>query len=147
MWQAELIQNLSSQTEAIEVVLEVVKNQREALREGRLDLLTDLMHELDRAQRKASVAESLRSVLVNKIASAEGCEPTLDSLIATSGDQKDELNSAGKKLRKAVLDAQSEIQILNNLVEESKALNEMMINEWRRLGSTGTDLPGLDLKG
>ncbi|SMG18698.1 flagellar export chaperone FlgN [Dethiosulfovibrio salsuginis] len=147
MWQAQLIQHLSSQTKAIEAVLDVVKRQREALKEGRLELLTDLMQELDRAQRQASVEDSLRSALVTKIASEQGCDPTLDSLVAVSGPKRDELLSAGKALRKTVTKAQSEIQILGTLVEESKALNEMMINEWRRLGSTSSEVSGLDLKG
>lgn len=147
MWQTQLIQHLSSQTEAIEAVLDVVKRQREALKEGRLELLTDLMHELDRAQRQASVKDSLRAALVAKIASEQGCDLTLNALVSISGANSDELLSVGKKLRKTVTKAQSEIQILGNLVEESKTLNEMMINEWRRLGSTSSEISGLDLKG
>ncbi len=147
MWQAQLIQHLSSQTEAIEAVLDVVKRQREALKEGRLELLSDLMHELDRAQRQASVEESLRAALVSKIALEQGCDPTLDALASISGANRDELISVGKALRKAVTKAQSEVQILGTLVDESKTLNEMMINEWRRLGSISTEVSSLDLKG
>ena len=147
MWQTQLIQHLSSQTEAIEAVLDVVKRQREALKEGRLELLTDLMQELDRAQRQASIEESLRTALVAKIAAEQGCEPTLDGLASIADVGREGLLSAGKDLRKVVTKAQSEIQILGTLVEESKALNEMMINEWRRLGSTSSEISGLDLKG
>lgn len=147
MWQAKLIQHLSSQAKAIEAVLDVVNRQREALREGRLELLTDLMHELDRAQRHASVEESLRAAMVSRVASEQGCDPTLDALVSIAGSSQDELVSVGKALRKSLVKAQSEIKILGTLVEESKALNEMMINEWRRLGSTSSEISGLDLKG
>ena len=147
MWQTQLTQHLSSQTEAIEAVLDVLKRQREALKEGRLELLTELIQELDRAQRQASMEDSLRAALVTKIASEHGCEPTLESLSCISEDNRDELISAGMALRNAVVKAQLEIDTLDVLVEESKALNEMIINEWRRLGSSSSEISGFDLKG
>lgn len=147
MWSSQLLQTLRRQTEAIRQVVDLVRQQREALKEGRLDLLNDLLRSTDRAQREAAAAESLRQVSVQKLSAEQDCEPTLDALVARMGeDEAREVQEEGAALRLVVAEAQDEMHTLSTLVEEHKALNEMMLGEWRRLGGGGT-LPGLDMKG
>ncbi len=146
MWPGQLLRLIENQVEAIGSVLDVIHKQREALKEGRLELLDDLMRDLDKAQRQASVCESLRGALVARIAAQEGCDPLLDSIMAIAPSDREELGSAGSMLRKAVSEAKVETAILSTLIEENRTLNEMMINEWRRLGGESAS-SGLDLKG
>ncbi|MCF4152426.1 flagellar protein FlgN [Dethiosulfovibrio sp. F2B] len=147
MWSSQLIDVVERQAEAIRRVLSVVVKQREALKEGRLELLKDLLREMDQAHQDAITAESLRLQVVRKIAESRNCSPTLNDLAASGTSEESEaILEAGEKLRAAVESAQSEMALLNSLVEENRALNEMLISEWRRLGGNQS-LSSLDLKG
>ncbi len=147
MWSSQLLQTLRRQTEAIRQVVDLVRQQREALKEGRLELLNDLLRSTDKAQREAAAAESLRKTSVQKLAAERDCEPTLDALVAQMPEvDAQDIQEAGTALRQVVSEAQDEMNTLSTLVEEYKALNEMMLGEWRRLGGGGMP-PGLDMKG
>lgn len=145
-WPKRLKDLIQDQVCAIESVLEVIRRQKEALKNGRLDLLDGLTRELDKAQRQASVCESLRSSYAAKIAAEAGCEATLKALTDIAESDQDELKSAGAKLRMIVLKAKDEVVMLGALVDESRALGDITINEWKRLGGQSL-ASGLDLKG
>ncbi|MCF4113052.1 MULTISPECIES: flagellar export chaperone FlgN [Dethiosulfovibrio] len=147
MWSSQIVGVIERQTEAIHRVLSVVVKQREALKEGRLELLKDLLKDMDQAHQEAITAESMRTQVVNKIAESRKCSPTLNELAASGTPEESEaMLKAGKGLRVAVESARSEMALLNSLVEENKALNDMLIDEWRRLGGNQS-LSSLDLKG
>lgn len=147
MWSSQIVGVIERQTEAIHRVLSVVVKQREALKEGRLELLKDLLKDMDQAHQEAITAESMRIQVVNKIAESRKCSPTLNELAASGTlEESEAMLKAGKALRAAVESARSEMALLNSLVEENKALNDMLIDEWRRLGGNQS-LSSLDLKG
>jgi Xaa-Pro aminopeptidase len=147
MWSSEIVGVIERQTEAIHRVLSVVVKQREALKEGGLELLKDLLRDMDQAHQEAITAESMRLQVVNKIAENRNCSPTLNELAASGTPEESEaMLKAGKALSAAVESARSEMALLNSLVEENRALNDMLIDEWRRLGGNQS-LSSLDLKG
>lgn len=145
-WPGRLHRLIQDQIQAIGLVLDVIHKQKEALKEGRLELLDGLTRELDKAQRQAMVCESLRSTLADKIAAEEGCEATLGALAAMAPSNQEELKSAGAELRRIVVKARDEVVMLGALVDESRALGDITINEWKRLGGASLS-SGLDLKG
>lgn len=147
MLPGKLIAQIIVQRDAIGKVLEITARQREALKTKDMNLLNDLLRELNCAQNDAISAETERARLADIMAKELGCEPRISSIIVNLQEQEaSKLLEVSSGLEKTVKLAKAEMQILNNLVEESKSLNEMLINEWRRLGGS-TPRAGLDLKG
>ena len=143
----DLIEQLRVQNRVIRKVLDITVCQRDALKKNDISVLNDLVKELSTAQNEAIAAEVKRDNLTRDLAAELTCEPQVSSLITSLPEtEAEELKLVALELEKTVKLAKAEMQILDTLVEESKSLNEMLVNEWRRLGGS-TPRSGLDLKG
>ena len=123
--------------------------QREALKEGRLDLLQDIFKEQQSAGFAAEAAEERRRREAEGLARALGCEPNISAICARLPEEEaSPLRERADELLLLVNALQSEIFILSSLVEENQRLNGMMAAEWRRLeGMYPSSRSGYDFKG
>ncbi len=140
---------LAKQAEILRTLGEVTVRQREALKEGRLELLQDLFREQQAAGFAAEAAEERRRRAASELAAALGCEPNVSAICSRLPEQAALLlkKEADEVLRQVKV-LQSEMYIISSLVEENQRLNGMMAAEWRRLeGMYPSSRSGVDFKG
>ncbi|MDD4364825.1 MAG: flagellar export chaperone FlgN [Synergistales bacterium] len=142
MISADMIGLLERQEKLLREVVEIALRQREALRQGRLDLLQDLLDRMRQTAFEAQQIESDRNAAAQALAASLGVEPRLDVLAeAIGGAESRRLLEVGGALTLAVAAVKSEMQILTRLMEESSTLNDMLLSEWHRLQG-GIPFPG-----
>lgn len=136
-----LSETLLKQDEILNELLTVVVGQRDALKEGRLADLQDLMSDLRHVSVRCQAIETKRVRTAADLAKELGCEPIV-SVIAAALPEEDStiVMDAARALMKTVSKLKIEMSILPRLMEEAHTLNEMMINEWRKLGQQSTGL-------
>lgn len=145
---AELIGLLGRQQQALREVAELAQRQREALRQGRLDVLQDLLGRMGQAAFAAQQAEADRDTAARALAVSCGVEPRLSALVEALGeDEGKALAEAGDGLMRAVASVKSEMEILTRLMKESSSLNEMLLAEWQRLQGGMTSAGRFDARG
>ena len=140
---------LAKQAESLRTLGEVTVRQREALKEGRLELLQDLFREQQAAGFAAEAAEERRRRAASELAAALGCESNVSAICSRLPEQAALLlkKEADEVLRQVKV-LQSEMYIISSLVEENQRLNGMMAAEWRRLeGMYPSSRSGVDFKG
>jgi hypothetical protein len=140
---------LAKQAEILRTLGEVTVRQREALKEGRLELLQDLFREQQAAGFAAEAAEERRRRAASELAAALGCESNVSAICSRLPEQAALLlkKEADEVLRQVKV-LQSEMYIISSLVEENQRLNGMMAAEWRRLeGMYPSSRSGVDFKG
>ncbi|HPE66757.1 MAG TPA: flagellar export chaperone FlgN, partial [Synergistales bacterium] len=123
---------LAKQAEILRTLGEVTVRQREALKEGRLELLQDLFREQQAAGFAAEAAEERRRRAASELAAALGCESNVSAICSRLPEQAALLlkKEADEVLRQVKV-LQSEMHIISALVEENQRLNGMMAAEWR----------------
>lgn len=148
MSSAELIGLLGRQQQALREVTELAQRQREALRQGRLDVLQDLLSRMGQVAFTAQQAEAERDAAARALAASLGVEPRLSALSEALGDdERKALTEAGDGLMRAVASVKSEMEILTRLMKESSNLNEMLLAEWQRLQGGMTSAGRFDARG
>ncbi|MGI6784691.1 MAG: flagellar export chaperone FlgN [Aminivibrio sp.] len=145
---AALGELLNRLAETLTAMADVTVQQREALREGRLELLQDLFRELQNLGFSAEALENQRVKLSAKLAAQLGCEETLSAICGRlSDDAALPLKAGAGELDMALRKLRSEMQILTSLVDENQRLGGMLIAEWRRLQGMYPSRPGVDFRG
>lgn len=137
------------QTAVLLRMWEIVVQQREALKSGRLPALQDLMRSLQGISAQARMEEASRDREAKRLAASLGCDPRISALAdALGGEGGARLREAGNALSQMVRRLQAETQLLSRMVEESLALQQMLLAEYRRLeGSVTGTLPNMDFRG
>lgn len=139
---------LAGQAQVLRTLGDVTVRQREALREGRLELLQDLFKEMQSLSFSAEALEGRRSRLAADLAKEKGCPPSLSALCSVLPiEESTLLSERGKELDGAVRRVQAEMQILSSLVDENQRLNGMMAAEWRRLQGMNPSRSGVEFRG
>ena len=138
---AALAETLDKQNEILSELLSIILGQREALKEGRLSDLQNLMSEMRHTSVRAQAIETKRNRSASEISDVLGCLPAVSEIIrALPREDAAGVTEAAKKLMSTVDRLKMEMSVLARLMDEAKSLNEMLIAEWRRLGakSAGT---------
>ena len=131
-----LLETLVKQDEILCELLSVTLKQREALREGRMPDLQDLMSEMRHISVRAQAIETRRVRIASDVAAEIGCEPVVSEIIrALSQDEAGPMDEASRKLVSTVESLKIEMSILDRLMDEAKNLNEVLISEWRKMSS------------
>ncbi|MEA4878066.1 MAG: flagellar export chaperone FlgN [Aminobacterium sp.] len=144
----ELSKILLQQTDVLQKMHGVVVQQREALKEGRLELLQQLMKDQQNYAFQAETLERERQRISGRISSFYHCPSTIaDFCQNMQPDVARELRQAADGLLRIVGKLQAEMAILARLVEESQTLSEITIAEWRRLEGLTSSKNGLDVCG
>ena len=131
-----LVDTLIKQDEILSELLSVTLKQREALKDGRIPDLQDLMSEMRHISVRAQAIETKRERAASDVAGEIGCEPVVSEIIrALSPDEAEKMEDASHKLISTVERLKIEVSILARLMDEAKSLNEMLISEWRKMSS------------
>ena len=134
--QSLLAETLVKQDEILSELLSVTLRQREALKEGRLAYLQELMSEMRHTSVRAQAVETKRGRLSAELAADLGCEAVVSKIIqALPPGDAEPMKDAAAKLTSTVGRLKMEMSILSRLMDEAKNLNEMLINEWRKMSS------------
>jgi predicted RNase H-like nuclease (RuvC/YqgF family) len=150
-----LADTLLKQDEILSELLEDILKQREALKEGRLSDLQDIMSDLRHVSVRCQAIETKRMRSTEVLSKDLGCDPVVSSIAAALraaagedtalADEAQLIEDSAKKMLGTVNKLKMEMTILSRLMEEAKTLNEMLITEWQRLsqkflgaGSMGT---------
>jgi hypothetical protein len=130
-----LADTLLKQDEILSELLDNTIRQREALREGRLSDLQDLMSGLRHISVRCQAIETKRARASADLAGELGCEPVVSEIAKLlDGDEARLVAESAARMMETVKKLKMEMSILARLMDEAKTLNEMMITEWRRLG-------------
>jgi flagellar biosynthesis/type III secretory pathway chaperone len=133
---ASLVDTLNKQDEILSELLAITLKQREALKEGRLSDLQNLMSDMRHTSVRAQAIETKRSRAAIDIAADLGCDAIVSEITRKlPSEEAVPVAEAAKILMATVEKLKIEMLILGRLMDEAKSLNEMMINEWRRLGA------------
>ena len=139
---------LARQAETLRALADVTVQQREALQNGRLELLQDLFRDLQNLGFSAEALENQRAKMAAELAGQLACEPKVSAICERlRGEESVSLKERAAVLEMAVRKLQSEMQILAGLVDENQRLGGMMIAEWRRLQGMYPSRPGVDFRG
>jgi hypothetical protein len=144
-----LTETLKKQDDILSELLSITQKQREALKDGRLSDLQDLMSEMRHTSVRAQAIEAKRSRMAAAVAGALGCKEAVSDIIRSIPEEDAAvMNEAAKKLLSTVEKLKMEMSILSRLMDEAKTLNEMMIAEWRKLGAKagGFQISGFDTR-
>lgn len=145
---AALGELLGRLAETLQAMADVTVQQREALREGRLEFLQDLFRELQNLGFSAEALENHRAKMASKLAEQLDCGETVSAICGRLGAEESlSLREKADELDLAVRKLQSEMQILSSLVDENQRLGGMLIAEWRRLQGMYPSQPGVDFRG
>ena len=139
---------LAGQAQVLRTLGDVTVRQREALREGRLELLQDLFKEMQSLSFAAETLEVRRHRMAGELAGEFGCPASMSVLCEFLPEEEGTvLSEKGKELGGAVRRVQAEMQILAGLVDENQRLNGMMAAEWRRLQGMNPSRSGVEFRG
>jgi len=84
--EAALVDAMGRQTAVLLQMWEIVVQQREALKSGRLPVLQDLMRSLQGISAQARTEEASRDREARRLAAALGCDPCVSALAEALGD-------------------------------------------------------------
>jgi len=144
-----LFETLTKQDEILNELLSVTLKQREALKDGRMPDLQDLMSEMRHISVRAQAIETKRERTASDVAAEIGCEPVVSEIISSlSPDEAGRMEEASRTLVSTVERLKVEMSILARLMDEAKNLNEVLISEWRKMssGMEGSVTGGFDTR-
>ena len=143
-----LIDAIQDEADALDDLIDVVQEQREALRGDGVEVLQDLMREQREIFFDVQAQESLREELAKELAAELGCEPQAASLSdAFEEDERALFNGVVDRLTQSLFELKSEMVILSGLIDQNERYSSMLLSEWRRLEGGTSRLSGTDFRG
>ncbi|NLL36507.1 MAG: hypothetical protein GX256_03165 [Fretibacterium sp.] len=148
----DLVTVILDEADCLDELVEVVQDQREALKSEEHDELQDLLLELQDLLFEAKAIEVRREKLAADLASLLGCSTKAADFEALLTERERVFfEGAADRLTQAVFALKAEMVIIGGLVEQSERFSAMLLSEWRRIeggmpsaeGSAG----GLDFRG
>ncbi len=139
---------MTDEADILDVIVEVVQDQREALKYDDTEGLQELMAELQELLFEAKAQGLLRERLANGLAERLNCQPSVSALSAALPEaDRVSFESAAERLTQSVFNLKAEMIILNGLIEQSERFSSMLLSEWRRIQGGSSAAPGLDFRG
>ena len=130
----ELIDAVLDESDCIDDLIDVIREQREAMRKRDTDSVNALMDEARDLSFEAQSQEKQRDDLARKFAKKNSCDTYASSLASVmADDEKEEFNRAVDKLTQSVFVLKSEMMILTGLIDQHEQYTSMLLSEWRRL--------------
>lgn len=144
-----LISAVLEEADAIDDLVDVVRDQREAVKVGDAEEMDGLMKEMHEVVFDVQTQELRRSDRAKRLAAQFGCEPCAESLAVPMEEAERALfNGAADRLTQSVFVLKSEMAILSGLIEQNKRYTAMLLSEWRRLmGEGAADAGAADFRG
>lgn len=129
-------ETLLKQNEILTELLDIITRQRDALKAGKHADLQVLMSELRHVSVRCQAIEAKRAKISAEMSGELGCADTVSEIVKAlpaDDEGREAVSSEGRKMIQTVEHLKIEMTIMNKLMEEAKALNEMLINEWQKL--------------
>lgn len=143
-----LIDAIQDEADALDDLIDVVQEQREALRGDGVEVLQDLMREQREIFFDVQTQEALRDELAKGLAAELDCEPQASSLSdAFEEDERALFNGVVDRLTQSLFGLKSEMVILSGLIDQNERYASMLLSEWRRLEGGASRLNGTDFRG
>lgn len=130
----ELINAVTDEADCIDDLIDALRDQRIAMREGDADSVNDIMDETRDIFFEAQTCETSRNDLAKKLAAKFSCEPKAESLAAKfENDERVIFNGAVDRLTQSIFVLKSEMIIINGLIDQNEKYTSMLLSEFRRL--------------
>ena len=143
-----LIDAILDEADALDDLIDVVQEQREAMGGEGVEVLQDLMREQREIFFDVQTQEALRDSLAKELAAELGCEPQAASLSdAFEEDERALFNGVVDRLTQSLFELKSEMVILSGLIDQNERYSSMLLSEWRRLEGGTSRLSGTDFRG
>jgi len=142
-----LIEKNKKQKDALLELLQVLKEEKEALRETRSRELPELLARLQEVSGKAMLAEAERNTAAKGLADSLGCRPVIREISqALDPDDGGKLKNSSKDLLEAIISIKEVNFILSRQAEEHRFLADMVLERMRIFASNNTRSSCLDQK-
>lgn len=143
-----LIDAVLDEADFIDELVDVVREQREAMKARDATGVDDLLKETREILFDVETQESLRDDLAKKLAARLGGEPRANSLSALmEEDERALFNGAADRLTQSVFVLKSEMLILSGLIDQNEKYSSMLLSEWRRLMGDVSQAGATDFRG
>ncbi len=145
----KLIDAILDEADCIDDLTDVMREQRDAMRERDTEAVNSLMNETRDISFEVQKNENIRSELAKRLAQSLSCEAKVSSLITVmQDDEREEFRRAADKLAQSVFLLKSEIMILSGLIDQNEKYTSMLLSEWRRInGDTLSQSGSADFRG
>lgn len=143
-----LIQAVLDEADVLDDLVDIVREQRDAVKDRASDEVDELMKELHNAFFDAQTAESLRDTQARKLAARLGCGPQSSSLSSRlEEDERPLFKGATDRLSRSVFQLKSEMRILTGLIEQNERYASMLVSECSRLMGDVSQAGTTDFRG
>lgn len=140
-----LIDTNRAQEKALEDLLKILKRERDALKEGKTDLIPGLLSELQEGSSRAMRTEAEREAKAGKLAEALDCQPILREIFRRlEPEEESRLRLASAGLMSAVSSLRETNYILSRQAEEHRHLADMILERLRLASSSPRGESSLD---
>ncbi|MBQ9404790.1 MAG: flagellar export chaperone FlgN [Synergistaceae bacterium] len=132
----ELINAVVDEADCIDDLVEVIREQREAMRRRDTESVNELMDEARDIFFETQTHDAVRSDSAKKLAAKLMCEPVASS-IATKleNDERPRFNGAADRLTQSIFVLKSEMMIISGLIDQNEKFSAMLLSEYRRISS------------
>ena len=144
----DLIDAVLDEADFIDELVDVVREQREAVKARDATGVDDLLKETREIFFDIETQESLRDDLAKKLAARLGGEPRANPLSALmEEDERALFNGAVDRLTQSIFVLKSEMMILSGLIDQNEKYTSMLLSEWRRLMGDVSQAGATDFRG
>ncbi|MBR6900923.1 MAG: flagellar export chaperone FlgN [Synergistaceae bacterium] len=139
----KLISAVLDEADCIDDLIDVMREQREAMTTRDTEAINSLMDESRDISFEVQTHEKIREDLAKKLAAEFSCEPKVSSLASfMEKEEREEFNGAADKLSQSVFLLKSELMILSGLIDQNEKYTSMLLSEWRRLNGDSISQSG-----
>lgn len=144
----DLIDAVLDEADSIDDLVEIMAEQREAMKVGDAAALDELMKEMREVVFDLQTQSASRDEGAKRLAARLECEPRVSSLSAHMGeDERALFGGAADRLGRSIFALKSEMMILSGLVDQNERYTSMLLSEWRRLVGDAVQPGATDFRG
>lgn len=132
----ELINAVVDEADCIDDLIEVIREQREAMRVRDVESVNELMDEARDIFFEAQTHEGIRNDSAKRLAAKLMCEPVASSIASKlENDERPKFNGAADRLTQSIFVLKSEMMIISGLIDQNEKFSAMLLSEYRRISA------------
>jgi len=136
----DLIEKNHKQAEALKNVIDVLEEEKQALKENKPELLMELLNKLQQVTASAMIAEAERAKAAEALASFLKCKPVVkDICLHLKEEDANLLKASSADLLKMVISIKQINYILSKQAEEHRFLAELILERLKFMTSSSKD--------
>lgn len=130
----ELINAVLDEADCIDDLIEVIREQREAMRARDTESVNELMDEARDIFFETQTHEGIRNDSAKRLAAKLMCEPVASSIASKlENDERPKFNGAADRLTQSIFVLKSEMMIISGLIDQNEKFSAMLLSEYRRI--------------